>query len=95
MPAVLNYAEILSLLDALRWPVQRGGRHIARGSRCFTLGCTLGARGSKNFEEVLPSGKGVNRRVVPRTIRADLGQRLWDLMLEEGQALGFDFSSVQ
>ena len=82
MPAVQNYAEILALLDTLRWPVQHCGRNIARGSKCFTLGCTLNARGSKNFEEVLPSGKGVNRRTVPSTVDAALGQRLWELMLE-------------
>ena len=95
MPAVQNYAEILAVLDALRWPVQYTGRNIARGSKCFTLGCTLNAPGCKNFEEVLPSGKGVNRRVVPSTIDAALGQRLWDLLREEGEALGYDFSSVQ
>ena len=95
MPTVLNYAEILSLLDALRWPKQNGGRSTSRGSRCFTLGCTLNARGSKNFEEALPSGKGVNRRIVPSKVDAALGQRLWDLMLAEGEALGYKFSSVQ
>ena len=95
MPAVQNYAEILAVLDALRWPVQYTGRNIARGSKCFTLGCTLNAPGCKNFDEVLPSGKGVNRRVVPSTIDAALGQRLWDLLREEGEALGYDFSSAQ
>ena len=95
MPAVQNYAEILALLEALRWPVQHCGRNIARGSKCFTLGCTLNAPGSKNFKEVLPSGKGVNRRPVPSTVDAALGQRLWELMLEEGRALGYEFSSVQ
>ena len=97
MPAVLKYAEILSLLDALRWPKKkaRGGRVIDRGSRCFTMGCTLGAAGSKNFDEVLPSGKGVNRRVVPSSVDALLGGKLWDLLREEGKALGYNFSSVQ
>ena len=95
MPAVTNYAEILALLDALRWPLQHSGRAIAKGSRCFTLGCTLNAPGCKNFEEILPSGKGVNRRVVPSSVDAALGQRLWDLLRKEGEALGYDFSSVQ
>ena len=96
MPAVLKYAEILSLLDALRWPKKAGGgRSIDRGSRCFTMGCTLGAAGSKNFDEVLPSGKGVNRRVVPSSVDARLGEKLWDLLREEGCALGYSFSSVQ
>ena len=73
----------------------KGGRTLGRDTKAFTLGVTLNVRGSKNFDEVLPSGKAANRRIVPTHVDQKLGMELWNLLKQEGAALNFDFSSAQ
>ena len=92
---VQRYDEILSVLQALKFPKRSGGRKLGRGRSCFTLGCTLQCRGSKNFPEVLASGKAVNRRMVPANIDQQLGLQLWELLQKEAADLGYEMSSVQ
>ena len=92
---VRRYDQILDILNKIKFPTLKTGRHLGLGKQCFTLGCTLRSRGSTGFDEVLPNGKAVNRRTVPRTIDQNLGHQLWDLLQEEAKYLDFAFSSVQ
>ena len=95
---VRRYDEVLALLEEIEFPTHKFGRQLTHGSKCFTLGTTLNSRGRQGFAEILPNGKGVNRRIVPRLVDQILGLRLWFLLKAEIQDIegdDWDFTSVQ
>ena len=89
---VKNRREIWDCLEKLSW--KRGNvKTTTFGSGSITLGVTRGAPGADGFNK-----EGYNDQVVPGCLsQGDQEQcaKLWELLQDEGRALGVEFSSAQ
>ena len=89
---VKNRREIWDCLEKLSW-VRGNVKTTTFGSGSITLGVTRGAPGADGFNK-----EGYNDQVVPGCLsKNDQEQcaKLWELLQDEGRALGFEFSSAQ
>ncbi len=89
---VKNRREMWDCLQKLSW--KKGNvKTTTFGSGSITLGVTRGAPGADGFDQ-----EGYNDQVVPGCLsKNDQEQcvKLWELLRDEGRALGFEFSSAQ
>ena len=89
---VKNRREIWDCPEKLSW-VRGNVKTTTFGSGSITLGVTRGAPGADGFNK-----EGYNDQVVPGCLsQGDQEQcaKLWELLQDEGRALGFEFSSAQ